>query len=627
MKILHGLIDEGVVVVSYSCDGTETERAVQQLVIDKADTVIPYAIAHPSPTQAALVISIPIIHGQAVIMVQDSKHAAKTYRNNLFSGARLLAFGNYVAMYSQVRELAWEPDAPLYRRDVEKVDRQDDNAALRLFSSTHLEYVIKQRPEFVGLAVYIFVYAELVLVYQKREELTLLERTKIALRARYFLDLWRLYLRKAGYSEARYCLSREAIDITRILIDGFIALLVVHRDHLKGAFPFIPWLHSTEACEHIFGECRKLVEDFTFLDFLYMIPRLFVLVRAACQSGATSDPRARASGYAHTYFDCGKVNLALLALYPTDDEIALVAKEAWEEATNLWDLLGVAPSDLLTPEATLPTKFPSVASWFPPGDDPVYDYDKEDLDGCDFNDYDSGDEILAADVLQDILDREREAPSRSAVTERRMEALTSASIALAMDDMCRAYVSSCPSLIVVHANIFAHHSQTLEELTEAERQAMTKEDSQLVQDALAASRVPQVPMLTSVAAEPTRPMDSHMAAALLNVDLTQLVSILRSHETPRARLAVRTNKHAANDPANKTQKESARQALIREINQTLRLEQERGIGTGLARDARWRTHIAEGVKATNDATTQASGNTANAALAAGARATTVCDSS
>ena len=440
LKILHGLIDQGIVVVSYSCDGTETERAVQQLVIDQADAVIPYTIDHPSSGQSALVVPIPIVHGQAVVMVQDSKHAAKTYRNNLFSGARLLVFGNYVAMYSQVRELAWEPDAPLYRRDVEKVDRQDDNAALRLFSSAHLEYIIKQRPEFVGLTVYTFLYAELVLIYQKREDLTLLERVKIALRTRYFLDLWRIYLRKAGYSETRYCLSREAIDITRILIDGFIALLVVHRDHLKGAFPFIPWLHSTEACEHIFGECRKLVEDFTFLDFLYMVPRLFVLVRAACQSEATSDPRARASGYAHTYFDFGKIDLAVLTLYPTDDEIKLAAKEAWEEATNLWDLLGVAPSDLLAPEA-LAAAFPSVASWFPPGDDPVYDYDEEDLAACDFDDYSPEDEYSAADVMQDILDREQEAPSRSAVTESRMEALTAASIALALDDMSRAYVA------------------------------------------------------------------------------------------------------------------------------------------------------------------------------------------
>lgn len=78
---------------------------------------------------------IPVINGQPVCMLQDSKHALKTMRNNLFSGARLLVFGNYTATYSRIREIALEEDFPLYIRDVVKLDRQDDNAATRLFSA------------------------------------------------------------------------------------------------------------------------------------------------------------------------------------------------------------------------------------------------------------------------------------------------------------------------------------------------------------------------------------------------------------------------------------------------------------------------------------------------------------
>ena len=36
---------------------------------------------------------------RAICMVQDSKRAFKTYRNNLFSSARLLSFGNHTAIY------------------------------------------------------------------------------------------------------------------------------------------------------------------------------------------------------------------------------------------------------------------------------------------------------------------------------------------------------------------------------------------------------------------------------------------------------------------------------------------------------------------------------------------------
>ena len=35
-----------------------------------------------------------------IVMIQDSKHMAKTLRNNLFSGARALVLGNHLAMYS-----------------------------------------------------------------------------------------------------------------------------------------------------------------------------------------------------------------------------------------------------------------------------------------------------------------------------------------------------------------------------------------------------------------------------------------------------------------------------------------------------------------------------------------------
>ncbi|KAJ7728968.1 hypothetical protein DFH07DRAFT_695847, partial [Mycena maculata] len=67
-------------------------------------------------------------------MLQDLKHALKTFRNNLFSGARLLALGSYTAIYAHIREMAFEDGSPLFHRDVEKLDRQDNNAAARLFS-------------------------------------------------------------------------------------------------------------------------------------------------------------------------------------------------------------------------------------------------------------------------------------------------------------------------------------------------------------------------------------------------------------------------------------------------------------------------------------------------------------
>lgn len=84
---------------------------------------------------------VPVIDGQPVSMIQDSKHALKTFCNNLFSGSRLLVLGNHTSSYSHIYQAAHTPGLPLYCRDVEKVDRQDDNTATCLFSSSMLDFL------------------------------------------------------------------------------------------------------------------------------------------------------------------------------------------------------------------------------------------------------------------------------------------------------------------------------------------------------------------------------------------------------------------------------------------------------------------------------------------------------
>lgn len=437
--ILHGLLNVGINVVSYACDGTETERAVQNLLVLSADTHFPYTIPHPDLSLPPLAFHIPVFHGHPVAIIQDAKHAAKTYRNNAYSGARAMVSGNHAVLYAHVRELAFEPDSPLYHRDVEKVDRQDDNAATRMFSSSHLQHMIIKRPENTGTIVYLFVNGEVIdmIVSPKPSHL---QRFKMGMRAKFYYFLWERYLDKANYPAQRYIISREALDITRILIDGYISLLLIHRDHMPNGqvYPFIPWLHSTESCEHLFAECRRLVKDFTHLDFLYMIPRLMVRIRSACRLGTTTDPRARANGYAHTYFDSGDVDLALLSHFPTNDELQVATQEAWEEATNLWDLLGVTPFDLLAPAAVPMLSLPSITSWFTPGDDPVYDHFDSDSDESDGSDLGRGVDVPSlSDQLQQLIDRDDDpnAPPRTNATDEQMLSLKCAAVALTLGDM------------------------------------------------------------------------------------------------------------------------------------------------------------------------------------------------
>lgn len=180
-KILHGLLARGVKVTLYAADGTEVERSVQHLLKVKSDTKITYSIKNSHPGYADTKVNIAAFNGHPVEMVQDSSHGLKTDRNNLFSGARLLSFGNHVALYRRIHEAAFEEGSLLYHRDVEKLDRQDDNAATRLHSAAHIDPLARMHKDWLLEIVYFTVCGDLNDAWQSRSMLHL-ERVKLVLR-------------------------------------------------------------------------------------------------------------------------------------------------------------------------------------------------------------------------------------------------------------------------------------------------------------------------------------------------------------------------------------------------------------------------------------------------------------
>ncbi len=368
--ILFGLIQRKIQVISYACDGTQTERSVQRLLIKEASECRRHTIPSPRAGIPEIKIEIPVFFGQPVAMIQDSKHALKTFRNNLFSGARLLAFGNFTAFYEQIRQMAGETGTPLYPRDVERLDKQDDNAATRLFCGNTLEYLNKTHPDWVGTITYLFVFGDLVDAYQNRN-LPHSERVRMVIRARYYLEAWESYLNHCSLPKSRYLISREAIDVCRFMVEGYLSLLYIHRDSIDGVLPLLPWLHSSEACEHVFGMARKIVKDFSFLDFIYMLPKLRVAIREAVLRAQASDTRAQAAGYNHSYFDNTGIDPLALASFPTDDEILQEALDASEELDSILLLLGIDPvlfRQFQQRFAGVPA-LPDIRSWFRDQDD------------------------------------------------------------------------------------------------------------------------------------------------------------------------------------------------------------------------------------------------------------------
>ncbi|KAJ6632173.1 hypothetical protein B0H10DRAFT_2206574 [Mycena sp. CBHHK59/15] len=399
-QVLYGLLKWHIRVTSYACDGTETERSVQRKLVDKAHKIIRYTVTSPIPGAPDLELAIATFYGYPVVMIQDSKHALKTFRNNLFTGARMLTFGNYTAIFRRIYELAMAPDSPMFKRD------------------------------YIWEIVYFFIFGELVDSYQSRE-ISHTERIKLALRARYFLDAWANYLDAVGYKHSQYFLSREAVDIARFLIEGIISLILVHRDEVPGGIPLLPWYHSSEPCEHTFGVSRDIVKDFTFLDFIFMAPKLRVTMREAVLSGKTSHANATAAGYSHTYFDAIGADLAALAVYPSNEDIQTAAQQAAAESDSLVALLGITPNQLhKKPGAHLQPTLPSIGSWL---DDNDESESEEDFDN------DDPSATSEAEQLQAIIDmyEHPDAPMLSAKDDQKIMSLTCASIAVTTDEQMR----------------------------------------------------------------------------------------------------------------------------------------------------------------------------------------------
>lgn len=250
-KIINGLLGVGIHIVSYSCDGTKMERLVQKTFADGCSMKVVFQVDSPKPGLCPISIQIPVpglSNDCPIALIQDAKHGLKTARNNLFSGATLLPLGNYIANFRKVRDIAFEDGSPLYHRDVEKLDRQDNNAALRLFSAPMLDYLVTKHPDEISLIVYLFVFGELIDAYQNRH-ITHDECIKMVLRAHYFINMWKTYIMTIpAYRHPQYFLSREYVDIISFLVNGFLSLVVIYRDHVEGIHPLLPWLHSTEPC-------------------------------------------------------------------------------------------------------------------------------------------------------------------------------------------------------------------------------------------------------------------------------------------------------------------------------------------------------------------------------------------
>ena len=275
-------------------------------------------------------------------------------------------FGFFTAFFVPLGELATNIAGPLFARDVERLDRQDDRAAARTFSAKSLDFQMEEQPDQHGLSIYLFVLGELVDAWHNRN-ISHVQRAKMVIRLRFFLMGWRAYIvAHPDYSVNVQFISCESFDIFITLADSLLSLIIVYRKYYP-RYPFLPWLHPTEACEHVFGVLRQIKKDFTFNDFLSAQPKLQALLLGAFGDLSTEEQANQTTaGYHHTYFTADDLDLKELLRYPSDQDLADASDATFKEAEQLLSSIRINAQQMMKtyvhPEKTYKSKPPPSSS-------------------------------------------------------------------------------------------------------------------------------------------------------------------------------------------------------------------------------------------------------------------------
>ncbi|KAG9086887.1 hypothetical protein FRC06_002840 [Ceratobasidium sp. 370] len=372
-QLMNGLLDTSVCVVSYATDGLKTERKVSSQFLEGTNNTETTLIPHPRPGFPAIPIVLYYFgpHFTPVVTIQDVKHAMNTAQNSIYSGTHSMILGNCVVHYLQVLVLSVECHSPLYQRDVCKVDRQDDRAATRLFSSAFLRHIARISSEHSsGIP---FNAAPLNIVSCD------LPPPSAVLKHSLHGLLVLLYV----LGEAFDTFQSRSLDIPECIH------MYIYRDKLDHPnYSLCGWLHSTEGAKHTSAEARKAKPDFDFSDFVTMVPKLDIMSSAALSTGNDeADSKARASRYSHTLYSKLGINIAAMSNFPSTSIINRATKTSYEEADALFSCCGIAVTEELFPP---PASMTSGAAYMASEDDytapPIHDWFREAVSNLGDND-------------------------------------------------------------------------------------------------------------------------------------------------------------------------------------------------------------------------------------------------
>jgi hypothetical protein len=157
----------GIPILSLGSDSASTEIKAKVISVDSKD--IPRYSEDPRHTywnrEYGVKMAVPVFNdGEPLINIPDPSHAAKSLRNQELGGAKTLQTGSGAITFALIDTLLDHPERALYNSDLHNLDRQDDGAAKRMFSSDMLETMIDEKGDvkqnYEGLFLTTFVFGK-----------------------------------------------------------------------------------------------------------------------------------------------------------------------------------------------------------------------------------------------------------------------------------------------------------------------------------------------------------------------------------------------------------------------------------------------------------------------------------
>src|ERR1044072_7092509 len=101
----------------------------------------------------------------------------------------------------------------------------------------------------------------------------------------FFLRFWKEYVINLSekypdfISISKNFLADQSYAIFISLAESIVLLIKAHREYYSN-YPFLPWMHGSEACEHFFGLARQINSDFNYSELLQLVPKISQCAKA-----------------------------------------------------------------------------------------------------------------------------------------------------------------------------------------------------------------------------------------------------------------------------------------------------------------------------------------------------------